>query len=287
MAAAADVLGVTTGAVSQQISAMESRLDVALVERVGRRVRLTDPGRLVLEHAGRILAAQDAAMTALEGVRDHVSGAVVIGVFGSAASLLPAITSSVAEANPDIRIRSREVDVDGAVAAVRRGEVDLAFGLDYDDLPAALDDEVTLRPIRTERFALATSAADDRFGTTIGLAEARDSAWILPPADTRYGRTIRHACRRAGFEPDVVYEVMDTAASLALAAAGAGITPVTPLMRALAPDARLRTIALADDVTRAVCLAERVRPANRPSVEFVADTVRQLLGQGRAVPTIR
>ncbi len=166
MAAAADVLGVTTGAVSQQISAMESRLGVALVERVGRRVRLTDPGRLVLEHAGRILAAQDAAMTALEGVRDHVSGAVVIGVFGSAASLLPAITSSVAAANPDIRIRSREVDVDGAVAAVRRGEVDLAFGLDYDDLPAALDDEVTLRPIRTERFALATSAADDRFGTT-------------------------------------------------------------------------------------------------------------------------
>jgi DNA-binding transcriptional LysR family regulator len=90
---------------------------------------------------------------------------------------------------------------------------------------------------------------------------------------------IRGACRRAGVDPEVDYEVMDTAASLALAAAGAGVTPVTPLMRALAPDARLRVIGLRQEITRSVCLAERVRPASRPSVAFVAATVRQVLEQ--------
>jgi DNA-binding transcriptional LysR family regulator len=277
MTAAADVLGVTTGAVSQQISAMESRLGVALVQRVGRRVQLTDAGRMLLGHADRILQAQDEALAALEESRGAVAGTVVIGVFGSAAALLPAVATAVQEANDDVRVRSRELDVDGAVAAVRRGDVDLAFGLDYEDLPAARDEDIAFHPIRTERFGLATSAGDTKFGAIVDLADAGDARWILPPADTRYGRMVRGACRRAGIEPDVVHEVMDTAASLALAAAGAGITPVTPLMQALAPDARLRVVALRQEVTRSVCLAERIRPASRPSVAFVAATVRQVL----------
>ena len=213
-----------------------------------------------------------------------MSGTVVIGVFGSAASLLPAVSTAVRLASADIRIRSKEVDVDGAVAAVRRGEVDLAFGLDYDDVPAVRDEDIALRPIRTERFSLATSVSDDRFGAVIDLASTGGVPWILPPADTRYGRAIRHACRRAGIEPDVVYEVMDTAASLALAAAGAGVTPVTPLMRALAPDARLRVVSLRQQVTRSVCLAERMRPASRPSVAFVADVVRSVIGAESITP---
>lgn len=287
MAAAADVLGVTTGAISQQFAAMEARLGVALIERVGRRVRLTDQGRLLLDHAGPILQAQDAALAALEQARGSVSGTVVIGVFGSAAALLPAISTAVLAANPDIRIRSKEVDVDGAVASVRRSEVDLAFGLDYEDLPATRDEDVRLRPIRTERFALATSADEPALGVEVALRDLRDRPWILPPADTRYGRTVRHACRRAGFEPDVVYEVMDTAASLALAAAGAGITPVTPLMRALAPNARLRVTPLRDVVERSVCLAERLRPANRPSVAFVAAAIDRVLGEQAVTTDVR
>jgi DNA-binding transcriptional LysR family regulator len=279
MTAAADVLGVTTGAVSQQLAAMESRLGVALVERVGRRVQLTDAGRLLLRHAGGILQAQDAALAALEASRGDVAGTVVIGVFGSAAALLPDVATAVRGANDAIRIRSRELDVDGAVAAVRRGDVDLAFGLDYEDLPAARDEDIAFDPIRTERFGLAVSASDDRFADQIDLVEAGGSPWILPPAESRYGRLVRNACRRAGFEPDVVYEVMDTAASLALAAAGAGVTPVTPLMRALAPDARLRIVGLRQEVTRSVCLAERIRPASRPSVAFVGATVRAVLAR--------
>jgi DNA-binding transcriptional LysR family regulator len=277
MTAAADVLGLTTGAVSQQLAGMEARLGVALVQRVGRRVELTDAGRLLLAHADRILQAQDAALAALDQSRGDVGGTVVVGVFGSAAALLPAVSTAVRSATGDVRIRSKELDVDGAVAAVRRGEVDLAFGLDYEDLPAARDDDIAFRPVRTERFAIATSAADDRLGTVVDLADADALPWILPPADSRYGRVMRNACRRAGIEPDVVYEVMDTAASLALAAAGAGITPVTPLMQALAPDARLRVVALRQVITRSVCLAERTRPASRPSVAFVAATVRRVL----------
>lgn len=282
MTAAADVLGITTGAVSQQIAGMEARLGVRLIERVGRRVRLTDAGRQLLGHAEQILRAQDAALAALEDSRGEASGTVVIGVFGSATALLPDVTTAVRSRASAIAIRSKELDVDGAVSAVRRGDVDLAFGLDYADLPAARDDDISFHPIRTERFSLATSAGDRRLGRVVDLAELAEEPWILPPADTRYGRVIRSACRRAGIEPDVVYEVMDTAASLALAAAGAGITPVTPVMQALAPDARLRVVGLRQEISRSVCLAERTGPTRRPSVALVAETVRTVLGDATA-----
>jgi DNA-binding transcriptional LysR family regulator len=278
MTAAADVLGVTVGAISQQISAMEARLGVSLVARVGRRVELTDAGRMFLTHVDRILAAQEGALVAVEEARGAVAGTVVIGVFGSAAALLPGVTTAVADANDAIRIRSKELDVDGAISAVRRGDVDLAFGLDYEDLPAARDADIDFRPIRTEVFGLAVALSHRRVRGDVDLAEAGDWPWILPPAGTRYGRMIRAVCRRAGIEPDVQHEVMDTAASLALASAGAGVTPVTPLMRTLAPDARLRVMPLRQRVTRSVCLAERVRPASRPSVSFVAATIRGVLG---------
>ena len=193
-------------------------------------------------------------------------GTVVVGVFGSAAALLPAVSTAVRAATGDVRIRSKELDVDGAVAAVRRGEVDLAFGLDYEDLPAARDEDIAFRPVRTERFA--TRDVGGRRPARRRRRPRRRARPALDPAARRHALRPHDAATPAGgpgIEPDVVYEVMDTAASLALAAAGAGITPVTPLMQALAPDARLRVVALRQ-VVDAVGVPGRADPAGEPAV---------------------
>jgi DNA-binding transcriptional LysR family regulator len=282
MIAAADVLGVTPGAISQQIAVLESRLGIALIKKAGRRVQLTDAGQVLVQHGARILAAQDEALSALEATRTDVAGRVVIGVFGSAASVLPEILAEVARLHQSIEIRSREIDVDSALSAVRRARVDLAFGLDYADAPIPRDDAVAFHPLRTERFALAMAWGEGLVGQPMDLAQARGWDWILPPAESHYGHAMRSACRRAGFEPSVVHEVTDTAASLALAAAGAGVTPVTPLMRSINPDARLAVVPIRQDVTRSLCLAEQMGSEHRPSARVVAHVVRDIL----ATPTI-
>ena len=89
---------------------------------------------------------------------------------------------------------------------------------------------------------------------------------------------MRAACRRAGFEPTVVHEVTDTAASMALAAAGGGVTPVTDMMRSLAPDLALRVLPLRDAVERSLCLAEPLRGEHRPSARSVAAVIRDVIG---------
>jgi DNA-binding transcriptional LysR family regulator len=82
--AAARVLGLTQAAVSQRIHALEHELRVALFERRGPRVFLTDAGRRLFAHAERILALHHQAREELTGCR-----AVVAGELCLAASSVP------------------------------------------------------------------------------------------------------------------------------------------------------------------------------------------------------
>ena len=66
MRAVADQLGMTTSSVSQQIAKLAQETGTALVEPVGRRVRLTPAGRRLADHAVKILSAVEAARLDLD-----------------------------------------------------------------------------------------------------------------------------------------------------------------------------------------------------------------------------
>ena len=69
------------------------------------------------------------------------------------------------------------VRVDGAVAAVRRGEVDLAIGLDYDDLPAAR--ERVARAIQLdEKFTAAAQTDPVTLGWMVGSPPPPDKITV-------------------------------------------------------------------------------------------------------------
>jgi len=238
-------------------------------------------------HAEAVLRAEDDAVAALRAVAEAGGGPVAgpgrahgplrVGVFGSAAGVLLApLVIAMAQAHPAVTVTSREGDVDDSAAAVRRGEVDVAFGLDYSSAGIPRQPGVELVRLRTERFALATAPEHPAAGTAVPLGAAAGERWILPPAATHYGRAVRAACRAAGFEPAVAHEVTDTAAALALAARGMGVTPVTPLMAALG---HLPTgvVELEEEVLRHVVLARHAADASRPTVRAVTEVVRGLV----------
>lgn len=281
LAAAADRLGYTPGAVSQHMDALERSVGVALTERCGRRLLLTDAGRLLAEHAERILDAEAEAVGAIRSGTQEAVGGVVVGTWGStAASLLAPVVALLGEEFAEMSLRSREIDVDAAVSAVGNGQVDAAFGLDYADAPMGSDDAVTIVPLHAERFAIATAGRDgepDRRPVEIEELASRD--WILAPEDGQYGRALRLAFRRRGFEPRVVHEVTDTAASLQLAAAGAGVTPMTDLMRRMAPALRLQALEPAEPIERRLILVVREGADARPTIRALTEVVRRVVGE--------
>lgn len=66
---AAAAVGYSQPAVSQHLRRLEGRLEVALVERVGRGVRLTEAGRVLARHAPAVALAVDAALEELAQLR--------------------------------------------------------------------------------------------------------------------------------------------------------------------------------------------------------------------------
>jgi DNA-binding transcriptional LysR family regulator len=278
LAAAADSLGYTPGAVSQHVSALEKALETRLVERSGRQLVLTDAGRVLAEYADRILAVEQEARHALTSVEGRVAGPLVVGTWGStAAGLLAPVVARLAGSFPDVALRSREVDLDLAAAAVRHGEVDVAFGLDYPDAPMPRDDAISVIALHEEEFGIAV-----RPGTTrsrgVGIETLAQLDWILPPPTSQYGQALRSGFRRRGFEPRVVHEVTDTAASLHLAAAGLGATVVTDLMRRLNPNVEIQRLEMAEPLTRGIVLITPGRITFRQPIAAFTEVVTEVVG---------
>ena len=282
MAAAAASLGYTTGAVSQQLANLEKATGRSLTTKSGRRLQLTRSGMILAEHAEHVLQAEADLRGALEADEQDVAGPVRVGTFATTASALLAPTlAEAAQRYPKVTITSREFGVDETATAVSDGEVDIALGIDYSHAPMPRDRRTELVRLHTERFGLAVTA-DLHTPDAVPLETARDWRWILPPAETQYAKALYAACRLSGFEPQVAHEVTDTRTSLALAAQGLGVAPMTDLMAELLRPDGLRKIELHERIERHIVLVRRAQPTQPAAVAAVTDLFARIVHEAHA-----
>ncbi|NDV00492.1 LysR family transcriptional regulator [Pseudoroseicyclus tamaricis] len=136
-AMAADVVGLTPSAVSQQIHALEQELGVKLFDRTSRPPKLTAPGSQVLELARQILLLEDDTKTALRG--DQMAGTLMIGsVRSSALNLLPTALVHMRERYPRLKTSLRISLSSTLIADVASGRLDAAVVAEHMGMPNAL-----------------------------------------------------------------------------------------------------------------------------------------------------
>jgi len=281
--AAAATLHFSPSAVSQQLEALSVEVGAPVLERVGRGVRLTEVGRVLAEHAEILLAAEQRACAAVEGARHSLSAHLTVGVFAAAgAGLLPAVIDDLAARHPGITLDSTEADGEDVVADVRHGHLDLALLLDYPDAPEPWKADLGVVPLGQDQIHLAVSAGSDhRPGTD--LAALADEDWILSGPDTYWGRAVRTACRRAGFEPHVRHRVDSSATALAMVGAGLGITLVSDLGRTFCPPTGVVVVPLERPLSRRILIAHLPHTGERPTARAVlAAFARAAAAQGLA-----
>jgi molybdate transport repressor ModE-like protein len=280
--AAATCLGYSQPAVSQQIKRLEKRLGVAVIERVGRSVRLTEAGRVLARHAPAVTTALDAAAGELAELRGLRAGRVRLVGFPSASpTVVPRLLTDLAEHHPGITITYVEAEPPEAVEAVREDRADIALTFSY---PGDRDD-----PHGSSASGLAVRAvgADDLLavlpeghpaggGERVRVADLADENWIA--GCPRCRGHLLELCGRAGFEPKIGFETDNFVAVEGLVAQGIGVAtlprmavesfPVMPgvITRPL-PHAEARTLHL---VTAHG--AERV-----PAVRIALDALTRVL----------
>jgi DNA-binding transcriptional LysR family regulator len=103
---AARILKMPTSTVSRRVAELEDQLRMRLIERSTRRLRLTDAGAKVLEHARRMVELSDAIDNAASNLVSHVSGTLRLASPPSISdALLAPIVGAFQEAYPDVRVQ--------------------------------------------------------------------------------------------------------------------------------------------------------------------------------------
>ncbi|TCP50973.1 LysR family transcriptional regulator [Tamaricihabitans halophyticus] len=276
---AAAALHYTASGVSQQLALLEKEVGAPLFERVGRRIRFTELGRILGKHAEDILAAEERAKAALEQARGALTAQLRIGVFATAAvGLLPRILDDLALTYPAIEVTTTETDPEEAPVAVRNGELDLGFTIDYMDAPMPWDAGQFRTVVAVERFHMAAPRADFPVGEAVRLADLANLQWVIAGPKSRFGRAVRAACHREGFEPRVAHQIEEQATAMAMVGSRLGITLVSDLAVPLRPDG-VDIIALSENLSRKVVLISRATAPHRPALEAFIESARTASAQ--------
>jgi len=267
---AAQALGYTQSAVSQQIQTLERIVGERLVERPGgpRPATLTEAGRLLLRHAESIVARLQAAQADLQALRSGEVGSLRVGTFQSVgARVLPEIMRRFAAGWPQIEVMLDEHDDEEVAAALERGEVDVGFVL----LPVGDAPLETIELLR-DPYVLVV-AADSPLATR--RASAFEEAARQPLVGFRGGRSmepVEAAIRATGVEPRWTFRSNDNGTVQGLVAAGVG-NAVVPLLTLDASDPRIATIDLRERVPpRLVAIAQHRDRYHSPAVRAFVET---------------
>ena len=222
---AADRLGYTQSAVSQQIARLERAVGAPVFDRPGgpRPVELTPLGAVLLHHARDVLGRVDSAIRDIERFRAGETGTIRVGTFQSASNaILPAIVGRLRSEHPDVEIRLVESDLDEELWN-RLGEGDLDVSFVVGDIRDGFESRLLL----ADPFVLI--APDGEFPPgALTVPEFIDRP-LIGQQDNSCQRLNEAGLRAAGGEPRYVFRTNDNGTVLAMVRSGMGVA-VLPLL---------------------------------------------------------
>ncbi|MFG3320353.1 LysR substrate-binding domain-containing protein [Streptomyces sp. NPDC048171] len=202
--AVADTLHLSASTVSQQLAVLETETRCRLIERTGRRVRLTPAGLLLARRGREILDRMAEAEAELRALNDEPIGTVRLGVFQSAIySLAVPAAARLATTHPHLHVELVEMEPHESGPALRSGDADvivtttdytgLSWGADLDIVSLGSDSVVLVLPVG---HPLASRAA-------VNLAACEEETWACDRPQSYMADLTLRLCREAGFEPRV------------------------------------------------------------------------------------
>jgi DNA-binding transcriptional LysR family regulator len=289
--AAAEALGYTQPAVSQQISALEREAGTRLLRRGARGVTLTDAGRALVEHSDAILARLAAAEEELEAIAGLRGGRLRLASFPTAgATLVPLAIALFSDRHPDVELSLIEAEPEDALPRLRAGELDVALTFEYSSLPgsayAPLHEDIELTHLLDDPMYVALPLDHPLAGKrTIRLEQLADESWSQADCAGLCGKMHIAACEAAGFEPRVGFQSDDYNVVQGLVAAGVAISLLPELaLSNLRDDIVIRSLGKRAPVRHvaAATLAGSFRsPATEAMLAILAEATREYVAQRR------
>lgn len=236
-ARAAERLGISQPALSQQIRLLEVSVGAKLLNRTQRRIKLTEVGAVLLDHSSKLLDQAETVRILVQDAVDGKTGRLSITYVASAAlsGVLPDILYLFRRDRPNIQVVVREMDMLEQVSAVACGAVDIGIirppvpGMPSNVAQVDLLEEPMVAALRTTHHC-----ADQ---AKIRLRDLRDDVFVLTHTKDGVGLfdITMALCHEAGFHPKTEVISPQTSIVISMVAAGLGVALVPLSSTKLAP----------------------------------------------------
>jgi LysR family transcriptional regulator, hydrogen peroxide-inducible genes activator len=268
---AAEQCFVSQPSLSQQIAKLEQELGQPVFERLGRKVVLTDAGRVLLEHAQNILSQADEAKNRIADQKQDGVGRVSIAAIPTIAPyLLPPVLKQYARQCPNATVLIHEEVTEKAVKMCLDGEADIIL------LALPLEEpQLHVEPLLRDELLLGLPRGHALAGRRrVALSDLAEEPFILLGEAHCLTDDVLAFCRQRDFRPRVTCRGSQLYTVQQLIALGHGISLI-PRLAVEADRSRDRVyVPIAGRPSRTVVMAwSRHRYQSRLVHQFL-ETVR-------------
>lgn len=279
LAAVATAMSYSPSAVSQQLTLLESEVGAPLLERDGRRVRLTPQAEILVTHTELVLRQLDRAQAEIAASLHELTGTVRVAAFQTAMlTLVPAALTWLRENHPAVRVEAVQAEPDTAMPALLARDIDLSITETFPGhgRPAQVG-ELRHHELCEDPMRLAV-----RDPAVRSLPDLAHHPWVMEPLGTPTRQWTASLCHDAGFEPDVVFESADMLVHAQLAAQGHAVAFLPDLLWL----GRAPEVTLLDDPAsayrRTIVATVRSGSDDHPLIQILLIALRQAAEQARS-----
>jgi DNA-binding transcriptional LysR family regulator len=259
--AAAETLHLSPSAVSQQLNSLARTTGCTLLEKRGRGVVLTQPAKILLEHADAILERFEQAESDMRSYQQGDTAVLRVGGFSSALQCFVADAVSTAlHRNSGWSIQIDEVESEESMAMLLDRELDLSVVMIAPNRPLLADRRISLEPLLADTYRAVVPAVHPlgALDELDRLSRLAYEPWVLGRHWTSTHEIIMAACAVAGFQPRAAHNTTDFAASVAMVGHGLGVSVVPRLgLPRIVPDTVKILPIKVDPPTRHIAVAVR------------------------------
>jgi DNA-binding transcriptional LysR family regulator len=269
--AAAEALGYTPSAVSQQVKRLERQVGVGLLERVGRGVILTGPGRQLVDHGSRLLTDLEEIESDLHRTARTVSGRLRVAAFSTAVRglIAPAVRDTL-QAHPDLSLGIVEREPWDTIDLVAAGHADVGVVHSWGDLPLSIPEHLVPTFVAHDVADVVVPAdhvlARRRHVTPRDLV---DASWVATSEGTICRQWLTRMYDGTGTLPHIAHVSQEFDSHVALVQAGLGIALIPRLGRGTLPDDVVAVPARDPVPTREITVLHRRSMSDSPAVRAV------------------
>lgn len=267
---AAQRLGITQSALSQQVKSLEQAVGLPLINRDTRPLTMTPMGEKLLVRARLILQQASAIEAECKETESLKEGNLSFGIIPTIAPYLTKhIIPHFITAYPGIQLDIHEDTTSNLAQKVHQGHVDLAITSDLDSLPASTVSHLEEMPLFKERLYLATPT------------DPLNSEEELPMIGLKEGHCLRDqaiAVCNQSIDNNISCDQLATLLSLVKAGIGTAVIPSMAVPQPNDPSIQISELA---DAQRLIQIITRPQIHPNPATSAFIDVIKNQLPQTR------